>query len=177
LERRYRLFRAQSLIEAFEAYAPKTLEVVSKAVKCTTPDLGFVPLPKPPWSMLESNSIDSAIMEKAQNLVAVYYASKWSDIGGWDAVRTESNQDNSGNVTSKSTPAIECVYSLLHSEEGNQKLVGLGLDNIMAIEMRGSVLLAHKDRSKDVKMAVDILKRNEIAQAEIFQKIIDPWVG
>ena len=80
------LFSEQSMIEAFEAYAPKTLDLVSKAVKCTTPDLGFVRLAEQPWSMLENTSIDHAIMEKAENLVAVHYASKWSDLGGWDAV-------------------------------------------------------------------------------------------
>ena len=80
------LFSAQSMIEAFVAYAPKTLDLVSKAVKCATSDLGFVRLAEQPWSMLENTSIDYAIMEKAENLVAVHYASKWSDLGGWDAV-------------------------------------------------------------------------------------------
>ena len=134
------LFSEQSMIEAFEAYAPKTLDLVSKAVKCATPDLGFVRLAEQPWSMLENTSIDYAIMEKAQNLVAVHYASKWSDLGGWDAVWSESNPDNSGNVTSKSAHAIECTNSLLRSEEGNQQLIGLGLDNIMAIAMRDAAL-------------------------------------
>ena len=169
------LFSAQSMIEAFVAYAPKTLDLVSKAVKCATPDLGFVRLAEQPWSMLENTSIDYAIMEKAQNLVAVHYASKWSDLGGWDAVWSESNPDNSGNVTSKSAHAIECTNSLLRSEEGNQQLIGLGLDNIMAIAMRDAVLVAHKDQSQNVKMAVDILKRNKIAQAEIFPKDYRPW--
>ena len=42
---------------------------------------------------LQDISIDYAIMEKAQNLVAVPYNSKWSDLGGWDAVWSESNSD------------------------------------------------------------------------------------
>ena len=58
--------------------------------------------------MLEDISIDYAIMEKAQNLVAIPYAAKWSDLGGWDAVWAESNPNPSGNVTSKASYAIDC---------------------------------------------------------------------
>ena len=43
--------------------------------------------------MLDDISIDYAIMEKAQNLVAIPFKSKWSDLGGWDAVWSESNPD------------------------------------------------------------------------------------
>ena len=50
----------------------------------------FLRLSSQPWSELEDISIDYAIMEKAKNLVAVPYASKWSDLGGWDAVWSES---------------------------------------------------------------------------------------
>ena len=41
------------------------------------------------------------VMEKAQNLVAVPYTSKWSDLGGWDAIWKECKPDSLGNVISK----------------------------------------------------------------------------
>ena len=87
------LFRAHEIIDAFRTYAPETLDLVWQAVDGAFPDLGFVRLAIEPWSKLEDISIDYAIMEKAQNLVAVPYASKWSDLGGWDAVWSESKSD------------------------------------------------------------------------------------
>ena len=101
--------------------------------------------------MLDDISIDYAILEKAQNLVAVPYSSKWSDLGGWDAVWLESTPDKMGNVTSKNGHAIECFNSLLRSENSDQQLVGLGLDNIMAIAMPDAVLVAHKERAGSKK--------------------------
>ncbi len=169
------LFRAQDMIDAFNAYAPEILDLVSKAVKHASSDLGFLRLAVEPWSMLEDISIDYAIMEKAENLVAVPYASKWSDLGGWDAVWSESNPDRSGNVTSENAHTIECSNSLLRSESRGQQVVGLGLDNIMAIAMSDAVLVAHKDRAQDVKKAVELLKTNDVAQAEIFPKDHRPW--
>jgi mannose-1-phosphate guanylyltransferase/mannose-6-phosphate isomerase len=169
------LFRAQDMIDAFRAYAPETLGLVSQAVGEAFADLGFLRLAKEPWSELQDISIDYAIMEKTQNLVAVPYVSKWSDLGGWDAVWSESNQDALGNVTSETAHAIECANSLLRSESASQQVVGIGLNDIMAIAMPDAVLVAPKERAQDVKKAVELLKSKDIAQAEIFPKDHRPW--
>ena len=169
------LFRAQDMIDAFGSYAPKTLELVSKSVSNARIDLGFLRLSTESWSMLDNVSIDYAIMEKAQNLVAVPYASKWSDLGGWNAVWSESNRDLLGNVLSDTAHAIECSNSLLRSESSSQQVVGIGLTDIMAIAMPDAVLIAPKQRAQDVNKAVELLKTKQIAQAEIFPKDYRPW--
>jgi mannose-1-phosphate guanylyltransferase / mannose-6-phosphate isomerase len=169
------LFRAQDMIDAFRTYAPETLGLVSQAVIDASEDLGFLRLAPEPWSELQDISIDYAIMERAQNLVAVPYASKWSDLGGWDAVWAESKPDAQGNVTSETAHAIECSNSLLRSESRGQQVVGIGLNDIMAIAMPDAVLVAPKDRAQDVKKAVELLKARNIAQAEIFPKDHRPW--
>ena len=169
------LFRAQDMMDAFRAYAPKTLGLVSHAVDEASVDLGFLRLGSEPWSQLDDISIDYAIMEKAKNLVAVPYASKWSDLGGWDAVWSESKSDALGNVTSATAHAIECTNSLLRSESSGQQVVGIGLNDFMAIAMPDAVLVAPKDRAQDVKKAVALLKARDIAQAEIFPKDHRPW--
>ena len=169
------LFRAQDMMDAFSAYAPKSLSLVLQAVNDASTDLGFLRLAAKPWSELKDISIDYAIMEKTQNLVAVPYASKWSDLGGWDAVWSESKSDASGNVTSETAHAIECSNSLLRSESRSQQVVGIGLNNVMAIAMSDAVLVAPKERAQDVKKAVELLKSKDIAQAEIFPKDYRPW--
>ena len=169
------LFRAQDMIDAFNTYAPDTLELVAQAVTDASEDLGFLRLAAEPWSELKDISIDYAIMEKAQNLVAVPYASQWSDLGGWDAVWAESKPDTLGNVTSETAHAIECSNSLLRSESSGLQMVGIGLKDIMAIAMPDAVLVAPKDRAQDVKKVVELLKAKDIVQAEIFPKDHRPW--
>ena len=169
------LFRANDMIDAFRAYAPEILGLVLQAVNDASADIGFLRLSAEPWSKLQAVSIDYAIMERAQNLVAVPYASKWSDLGGWDTVWSESGPDVAGNVTSKTAHAIECSNSLLRSEISSQEIVGIGLDNIMAIAMPDAVLVAPRDRAQDVKKAVELLKLKDIPQAEIFPKDHRPW--
>ena len=169
------LFRAQDMVNAFGSYALETFELVSQSINEACTDLGFLRLAADPWSKIENMSIDYAIMEKAQNLVAVPYASKWSDLGGWDAVWAESKPDARGNVTSETAHAIECSNSLLRSESSGQQVVGIGLNDIMAIAMPDAVLVAPKDRAQDVKKAVDLLRSKDIAQAEVFPKDHRPW--
>ena len=163
------------MLDAFCAYAPETLDLVAQAVNDASADLGFLRLAADPWSKLEDISIDYAIMEKAQNLVAVPYWSKWSDLGGWDSVWSESKPDPTGNVTSEAAHAIECVNSLLRSESDGQQVVGIGLNDIIAVAMPDAVLVASRKRAQDVKKAVELLKTKEIVQAEIFPKDHRPW--
>lgn len=169
------LFRASDMIDAFKKMAQETLDLVSEAVGLASKDLGFLRLAEDPWSLLSDISIDYAIMEKAQNLVAVPYKSKWSDLGGWDAVWSEGDLDPSGNVLSDNAHAVDCTNSLIRSESRSQQVVGIGLDNIMAIAMPDAVLVASKERSQDVKKAVALLRTKDVTQAEIFPKDYRPW--
>ena len=169
------LFRAQDMIHAFEKYAPEILKLVVSSVDNAITDLGFLKLAEEPWSQINNISIDYAIMEKAKNLVALPYTSTWSDLGCWDAVLAESDTDEYGNAVSETAHAFYCSNSLLRSENTNQQLVGIGLQDIMAIAMPDAVLVAHKDHSQDVKTAVELLSLKGIRQAEIFPRDQRPW--
>lgn len=169
------LFRAQDMLNAFSLYAADTLELVSQAISEASIDLGFLRLGAHPWSMADDVSIDYAILEKAENLVAVPYSSGWSDLGGWDAVWSDSEPDKYGNVTTETAHAIDCKNSLLRSESTNQQLVGIGLDNLMVIAMPDAVLVAPIERAQEVKKAVTLLKSKGAYQAEIFPKDHRPW--
>lgn len=169
------LFRARDMVAAFETFDPATLNLVTASVLEARVDLGFLRLQPLAWSELVSESIDYAVMEKANNLVAVAYRYKWSDLGGWDAVWAEADKDKNGNALSGSAHAIACRNSLLRSENSSQQLIGLGLDNIIAIAMPDAVLVAEKDRAQDVKKVVDRLKEYSIPQAEVFPKDHRPW--
>lgn len=169
------LFRANDMIEAFERYAPDLIDNVKTALGEVKVDLDFMRLDPDAWSKCENISIDYAVMERAANLVAVPFSAGWSDLGGWDAVWSEMEQDGNGVSVSSHTHAIDCKNTLLRSESNELELVGLGLENIIAVAMPDAVLIAHKDRAQDVKKVVSKLKSQEISQAETFPKDHRPW--
>ena len=169
------LFRAKDMIEAFKLCAPEMSKLISDAVNTAKLDIGFHRLNSVPWEKLNSISIDYAIMENIKNLVVVPYESKWTDLGGWDAVWKEAQKDEFGNAKSERAYTIDCSNTLLRSESVGQQIVGLGLNNIVAIAMRDAVLVACKEKSQDVNKVVAFLKENQIKQAEIFPKDHRPW--
>lgn len=105
----------------------------------------------------------------------VPYAGAWSDLGGWDAVWRESGPDAAGVATAGPATALDCANTLLRAEDDGQALVGLGLENIIAVAMPDAVLVAHTDRAQDVKQAVAALKAQDVPQAETLPRDFRPW--
>lgn len=169
------LFSTNAMLAAFEAHQLQMLRLVTEAVKASEKDLGFLRLAAEPWAACDDISIDYAVMEKADNLTVVPYGGVWSDLGGWDAVWRESGPDEAGVVTFGPSTAIECSGSLLRAEDGQQALVGIGLTDIIVVAMPDAVLVAHKDRAQDVKLAVATLRQQGAVQAETLPRDFRPW--
>ncbi|CUH43018.1 mannose-1-phosphate guanylyltransferase/mannose-6-phosphate isomerase [Ruegeria atlantica] len=169
------LFRAADIIAAFQTHAPDMIQPVKAAVEKSKQDLGFLRLDPESWAQAEDISIDYAVMEKATNLSVVPFGAAWSDLGGWDAVWREGGPDSQGVVTSGGATAIDCQNSLLRSDSEQLEIVGIGLDNIIAVAMNDAVLVADASRAQDVKKAVSALKEKGAAQATTFPKDHRPW--
>lgn len=169
------LFRASTILSAFERHAPDLAQAVKAAVANARPDLGFLRLDAGSWALVPDISVDFAVMEKADNLSVVPMGGHWSDLGNWQAVHAESPCDENGLSTSGAAFGIECTNTLLRAENPDQVLVGLGLDNIVAVAMPDAVLVADKRRSQEVRLAVSTLRQNEMPQAEAFPRDYRPW--
>jgi len=169
------LFSVSAIAKAFERDAPAILAGVKAAVANATPDLAFTRLDPKAWGDATAISIDHAIMEKAANLSVVDFDGAWSDLGGWDAVWTAAGPDETGTVTSGNATAIACRDTLLRSESDNIALVGIGLEDMIAVAMRDAVLIAPLSRAQDVKLAVSALKEKSVSQAEASSRDHRPW--
>ncbi|KIC45475.1 mannose-1-phosphate guanylyltransferase/mannose-6-phosphate isomerase [Tateyamaria sp. ANG-S1] len=169
------VFKVATVIDAFKAHAAPLIEPVARAVSDAQTDLGFLRLAPEPWSKVDDISIDYAVMEKADNLSVVPFSSAWSDLGCWDAVWRASPQDDRGVSVHGNATAIECDNTLLRSESNELELVGIGLENIVAVAMNDAVLVADASRGQEVKLAVESLKSKGAVQAEQFPKDHRPW--
>ncbi|WP_102224294.1 mannose-1-phosphate guanylyltransferase/mannose-6-phosphate isomerase [Acidimangrovimonas sediminis] len=169
------LFAAKDIVAAFDTHAPSIAGPVRRALAEAQADLGFLRLAPGPWAEAEAESIDYAVMERAGNLSVVPYTGAWSDLGGWDAVAREMEHTADGTAVSGPVTEIDCRDTLLRSEADGLELVGIGLDGIVAVATPDAVLVAHKSRAQDVKLAVSALKKKGASQAEAFPKDHRPW--
>ncbi|MCF2871339.1 mannose-1-phosphate guanylyltransferase/mannose-6-phosphate isomerase [Octadecabacter sp. G9-8] len=168
------LMKASTVLAAFEKYAPQLVDPVRAALDGAQPDLGFKRLDAVAWSGADKISVDYAIMEKADNLVVMPFPDGWTDLGDWEAVRWTGADTNGVRVNGDAT-ALECEDSLLWSEGEGQKLIGLGLKDVIAVAMPDAVLVADRSRSQDVKKVVDALRAKGAAQADAFTRDHRPW--
>ncbi|WP_340242925.1 mannose-1-phosphate guanylyltransferase/mannose-6-phosphate isomerase [Roseobacter sp. HKCCA2468] len=169
------LFRASDFRDAVKQYCPDLLQPVASAVENSEEDIGFLRLAAEPWGKCPDISVDYAVMERAGNVSAVRFVGEWSDLGGWDAIWEAGDPDKHGVAANGEVTIIDCSNSLLRSDDPSVHLVGLGLDNIVAVATRDAVLVAHKDRSQDVKLVVSELTRRGIKQAQQSTKDHRPW--
>lgn len=169
------LFTAQAILEAYRKHAPQMVQAVTAAMAQAGTDLGFTRIAPAPWAEADNISIDYALMEKARNLAVMPFGSGWSDLGGWDAVWLESGPDAQGNVCSEGATAIDCNDTLLRSETPGLELVGIGLEDIVAIAMNDAVLVARKSQAQRVKEAVEALKQKNASQAVQLPRDYRPW--
>jgi len=169
------MFRADTMISAFEKDCAELIPPVRAALNTCKKDLDFLRIPHEEWARCADISIDYAVMEQANNLVAIPFSAKWSDLGSWESVLQAAQQDRNGVVVTDNAHAIECSNTLLRSESSAMEVVGLGLKDMIVVAMPDAVLVAHKDQTQDVKKVVSKLKAEGVPQAETFPKDHRPW--
>ena len=169
------LGRVKDFIKAFETHAADLVAPVRAAVAGATRDLDFTRLDEEAFSKTRAISVDYAIMEQADRVVAIPLDCGWSDLGAWDAVLDVSAPDADGNALSGDVTALECKGSYLRSEEPGMALVGLGLKDVVAVAMRDAVLVADKSRAQEVKTVVETLRKTGKAQADDYPRFHRPW--
>lgn len=169
------LFSVEAILAAFNTHAAGLVAPVSQAVEAAKTDLGFLRLDPASWANADNISIDYAVMEHADNLSVVPFSAGWSDLGDWAAVWREKGADDAGVTLSGAATAIECQNTMLRSESPDLELVGIGLDNIIVVAMPDAVLVANREDTQNVKLAVDRLKEKHAQQAVQFPRDHRPW--
>ena len=80
-----------------------------------------------------------------------------------------------GVSLSENAHAIDCRNTLLRSESTSQQIVGLGLDDVIAVSTPDAVLIAHKSQTQNIKKVVSELKAKGISQATELPRDYRPW--
>jgi mannose-1-phosphate guanylyltransferase len=111
--------------------------------------------------------------EGSESVVVVPLDAEWNDIGSFSAIWDLKDKDENGNVYQGDVLSHSSTNSLVIAE---QKLVAtVGVDNIIVVETKDSILVANKDNVQDVKKIVEQLKALGRTEADIHRKVYRPW--
>ncbi len=153
----YFLFRADRMVDAFALLAPDILAQARAAVAAGRPILGGgLALDPAAFAAARSDSIDYAVMEKAERIAVAPLDAGWSDIGSWRAVWEAAAKDGNGNVASGEV-VLDGVRDSLVRAEGPLVAV-IGLEGVSVIARPDAVLVMPLAEAQRCKAVVDELR-------------------
>ena len=106
-----------------------------------------------------SNSIDYAVMERAQRVAIVPVSCGWSDVGSWDALADIGTPDADGNSVAGHVIALDSSNNYIQAE-GITVTVS-GISDLIIVANGTHVMIVPKGRSQDVKRITEALKAND----------------
>lgn len=167
------MFKASRYLEELKKHNSEMLKYSTQAFESAKTDMDFTRLDKGAFEQCPSDSIDYAVMEKTQDAAVIPVDIGWNDIGSWSALWDVGVSDESGNVTHGDVMLHDSTNSYVHSD--SRLVTVVGLNDHVVVETADAVLVAHRDRSQDVKEIVEKLKLANRDEAIIHNKAYRPW--
>ncbi|MDO6558529.1 mannose-1-phosphate guanylyltransferase/mannose-6-phosphate isomerase [Paraglaciecola chathamensis] len=168
------LFKASRYLEELEKYAPDMLDICKRAIATEAPDLEFVRVDSDIFATCPDDSIDYAVMEKTNAAAVVPLDAGWSDVGSWSSLwETAKEKDENQNVIIGDAILDDVHNSYINAE---QRLISVvGLDDVVVVETKDAVLVAHKDKVQNIKNVVNKLKAEKRPEFEFHREVFRPW--
>lgn len=171
------LVRAQTLLDALQTYAPDILEACRKAMRDPRCDGLFIRPDAQVFSGCRSQSIDYAVMERAENVSVFPFAGIWSDVGSWNAVAALAEPDAAGNRAGgelQYAHHLNARSTYIHAA-GKRPVVALGTTGVLVIDTPDALLVADAAHVEAVKEVVAKLEALDASQAVQHRRVFRPW--
>ena len=179
------MIRADRYLEELKRHQPEMYAACEAAMANTEQDYDFVRVDKEAFIACPDDSIDYAIMEpltadpaNSQVVVAPLDAG-WSDVGSWSALWDIADKCEDGNSVLHAgkgegeTILKDTRNSLISTSD---RLVStLGVDDLVIVDTKDALLVAHRDKVQDVKKIVAQIKEQGGGQHEFHREVYRPW--
>ncbi|MEE9433061.1 MAG: sugar phosphate nucleotidyltransferase [Sphingorhabdus sp.] len=149
------LFRADHYLVALAIHAPGILAAARAAMDSATRDGNTIMPGEESFAPCPADSIDYAIMEKAERVAVVPVSMGWSDVGSWDALVELTPADDSS--ADDSISAVDASGNFVKSDGTRIHLAGV--ENMIVVASGKDVLIVPRGMSQNVKQIVEGLKK------------------
>ena len=150
------LFRADRYLAALDEFAPAMADAARAAMAGARHQGTRIYPDAEAFAASPADSIDYAVMERADRVAVVPVAMGWNDVGSWDALHAISDQDPSGNAHRGDIVAIDTRDCLVRSDGARIALVGVS--DLIVVASGDDVLILPRGRSQEVKSLLAALK-------------------
>lgn len=166
-------FRADVILKALESHAADILAGVKATWQAS--DISAEPLELDPetFPRVPADSIDFAVMERADRRAVVPVECGWSDIGSWQAISDLYESDTLGNRVQGQVVLVDARNTFVQGE--NRLVAAVGVDNLLIVDTGDAVLVADRDRDQEVRAVVEQLSNRDHESAVYHRTVHRPW--
>ncbi len=150
------VFKAVSFLEELKKLNAPIYDATKKSFESSKSDSEFIRLEKESFSENPSISIDYAVMEKTSNGKVIPLDAGWSDVGSWSSLWEVSEKDENGNALKGSVKAENVQNSFVRAD--GRTVTVIGLSDVVIVDTKDALLVAHKTQAEKVKDIVAALK-------------------
>ena len=167
------MFRASRYLQELEHHRPAILAACTEAMEGGQKDMDFIRVDSEAFAGCPADSVDYAVMEKTADAVVVPLDAGWSDIGSWSALWDVSCKDDQGNTFKGDVVEHSTVNTFVHAD--SRLVATVGVEDLVIVETKDAILVAHRDQVQDVKKIVEKIKADGRHEHMNHREVYRPW--
>lgn len=167
------MFRASRYLDVLAQFQPVMLAACRAALAGGSQDQLFTRVDAAAFAACPDDSIDYAVMEKTRDAIMVPLQAGWSDIGSWSALWDACEKTEAGNVLQGDVLQLDSHNTYVNAD--SRLVATVGVQDLIIVETKDAVLVAHKDQVQQVKAIVDQLKRDGRHEHLNHREVYRPW--
>jgi len=125
------------------------------------------------FSALPAVPFDKAVLEVSERVAVVPTELDWSDVGSLRSLERLELPDARGNVLVGNVHDVDSHDIVAFSED--RLVATLGLRDTIVVDTADATLVAHKDRTQDVREVVDLLREYGAPEIVASRESLRPW--
>ena len=108
------------------------------------------------WELIQPESIDYGVLEKATNIYTIAADFQWNDLGSWSSLFSVLTKNNETNYHDGDVISVQSENNLIISP--NRLTAVVGIKDMAIINLDDATLIVPHDKSEAVKDVVNMLK-------------------
>jgi mannose-1-phosphate guanylyltransferase len=117
------------------------------------------------YPTLEKISVDSGVLEAAEDIWMVYGRFGWDDLGSWTALERLLTKDTADNIVVGRHVGLDTSQCIIYGQ--NAKLVAtVGLRDLIIAETKHGLLICPKSRLQDIRQLLTLIASGEDRRRE-----------
>lgn len=167
------MFQTPLFLQELKLHQADIYQCCINAWQFKTKDLDFIRIGLHEFQQCPENSIDYAIMENTTQGVVVCLDVGWNDLGSWSSLWQSNQKDENQNVIFGDVLTEQSQRNYVYSF--SRLVTVLGVEDLIVIETKDAVLIAHQDKSQEIKKIVEQLKKEQRVELLQHKEVVRPW--